>query len=241
MIPQQNTEKGTLHRQTPKEYADSIKAFASEKKLSSLHPGDNFRPLAEFLQCDDRLNRDVHDYVIVHDLSYDINDARRTTHFSASQVRDFANYRMPTGSSGQVIFLRGYPSPAWLNLIGAKYQVDPEIFRRYLAFKVPTEDFFDLPGPSPASHSILKLSITSIGKQCGSTIGRDSGPAALKTHFNSLGANAVSNIGNSIVRRFNWHDQKYFSLEQNIHASIIMCETGWVCKFYFLLLFDRSI
>jgi hypothetical protein len=39
---------------------------------------------------------------------------------------------LPDRESFVIVLLQGFPSPQWLNLLGARFQIDPEFFRRHV-------------------------------------------------------------------------------------------------------------
>jgi hypothetical protein len=237
-LDEENEKKEPTWQQASLNYAQRVKAYASIGKSSSLFPGDNFTQLSDFLNrpgpwphdpyTTAYTPRDKFVYATTHDLSCNIEDHQRVTNFTVNELRHFADHKAPKPGSGQLIFLRGFPSASWLNVIGSKYHIDPELFRRQLAYKVPTDKYFDLPATSSSSRSMLKLHITSIGQQQSTTTGRIEGSETLQRHFDAL--RRRGKVGESIVRRFNWHDEKYFSIEQHIQICVIHYKTSWICK-----------
>ena len=215
------------------DYANTIRTHAARTKGQSLYPGPNYRALADFIE-DLRWkqphslphpSRSRHfDFAAIHDLAFDVSESSRLTLFdSLSDFERFDTHEDPRPDSGQILFLRGYPSPDWIRHVGAKYRIDPEFFRRQLILD-RTLDFFDLPMPPSSSENIIALNITSIGRCNSTTLGRQTSPRALQKYSQNLG----TKVGESIVRRFSWHDEEHFSIEQQISLCVVNKGAGWV-------------
>lgn len=84
-------------------------------------------------------------------------------------VRSFEDFeRVETyrnaGSTNNMIFLKGYPSPGWLRYIGSKYGIDPEFFRRHYEFEhlsKPPSNVFPVSRLSSTWH-MFKLNLTTV-------------------------------------------------------------------------------
>lgn len=224
-----------MEKQTPgpQDYANAIRIHAVRAKGYSLYPGPNYRALANFIKNlrskppIPQLYRPAHDefkYAALHDLALEIDDPGRITLFDGLSGLDrFEAHQDPQPDSGQILFLRGYPSPDWMRRVGARYRLDPEFFRRQLSLG-PTLDYFDLPALPSSSENIIHLNATSIGRCDSTTLGRQASLKALQKHFQNLG----TRVGESIVRRFSWHDEEHFSIDQQISAYVTEQGPGWV-------------
>ena len=135
--------------------------------------------------------RDLEAFVFATIYEYLPDNSKRVTNFDSdlSGRNEFSVYERSTLGSGRVMFLRGFASPEWLNLVGSLYRVDPEFFRRHLDFlqpqkhheiptrfalpqqaglkqqlsllhQIPTQ--FDLPSLPSTSENIVRLQIVSI-------------------------------------------------------------------------------
>jgi hypothetical protein len=226
--PRQEKDEVESWKHNSRAYAEAVAAHVEQKNQYSALPYENFRWFALFLQGYQRppeyppiafLEKDKYSFATIHDLSGDETTDDITEICGPQQLQQLAYHRSPQASCGQALFLRGFPSCEWLNLVGSKYGVDPEFFRRHLEFRIPTERFFELPGLSSSNHNILKLYVTSIGRHNGTTATRDAGPEGLAKHWETLKSNEI--VGDSIVRRFNWHTDEYFSIEQHISVCVI--------------------
>jgi hypothetical protein len=170
-----------------------------------------------------------HNFAILHDLAYDRKDTRYFTAFSGPDaLQKFEEHTAPHDNCGQLLFLRGYPSNEWINTIGARYRIDPEIFRRQLHHG-QTCEFHDLPDKPSSSMHIIKLSTSTIGSRQVLDITREEEEEALESHFHNLGQRPDL-VGESIVRRLSTHDAKHFSIEQHIFISVMRRSEGWLGK-----------
>lgn len=223
-------------RRLPEDYAAAVSKFSVRTQQYSLHPGIHFRSLALFLtgksyttpsSVHQRAGLRDHSFVVIHDLGYERHDPRRVASFDSLQgLVAFLAHPSPRKDCGQLLFLRGYPSHHWANTIGSRYQIDPEIFRRHLT-PGHKHGFYDLPGPGSLSHNIIKLSITSLGTGYANTLGRQDEPRVLHEYSRLLGTNQEV-VGESLVRKFNVHDEEHFSIEQDISISVVKRGEGWL-------------
>lgn len=230
-------------KRTPKHYADSITAHATRSAHDHLFPGTHYHSLSRFLQPATYQTlkvspnrkysfiRRTHDFAVLHDLAYTQDDPRYMTSFdSVNGPQNLAAHTFPHDHSGQLLFLRGWPSPEWINTIGARYRVEPEIFRRHLEYG-PTYEAFDLPGLPSASVNIIKLSTSTLGDGQVLAVDREQEMTAVQSHFNALGSDPAV-VGESVVRRLWIHDKKHFSIEQFVFICVIRKGDGWVGESY---------
>jgi hypothetical protein len=145
---------------------------------------------------------------------------------------DLEKCETPSSGSAHLLFLEGYPSPEWLNLIGARYRVDPEFYRRHLDFMQP-ENQFDLPSLPSASKNIVKLPLVTIGvqKNLGS-LSLDSLEQHRERAFHATQAytkqmNTTAEVGQPIVRSFLICDENHFTIEQELSICIESGKGGW--------------
>lgn len=124
----------------PRDYAVAVYRHTLRNKERHLSTGTNYRSLALFLKSTNThapsgatqapgVSRE-HDVFIIHDLT---PAGRRITRFSGiTGLQKFSKHPLPADDCGQLLFLRGLPSPEWVNTIGVRYRVDPELFRCHL-------------------------------------------------------------------------------------------------------------
>jgi hypothetical protein len=75
----------------------------------------------------------------------------------------FAQLGSPNIDTARLVFIRGYPSPEWICLLGSQYRIDIEFFRQ-LHF-LEDKDFYDLPPTPSNSRKFLRLRIPTIFKR----------------------------------------------------------------------------
>jgi hypothetical protein len=147
---------------------------------------------------------------------------------------------------GRLIFLRGYQPPEWLNIIGHRYQIDHEFFRRHLDFDTTNTSpaFFSTPMLASNFDNMLQVSVTTLGfrlagddaistaqqeklrklrKNCTTRLQED-----LKSQFSDQ--NCDSRQGESVVRGLTIHGREDFSLEQDISLYVGETDGGWIGK-----------
>ncbi|KAF2238372.1 hypothetical protein EV356DRAFT_507477 [Viridothelium virens] len=137
-----------------------------------------------------------------------------------------------------MIFLRGVPSPQWLNQLGASLDIDPEFFYRHIEVSpafLPQSDSLHqsyLP-PSPTTRNIFELRICNTGswepnhsRIALSELRRSSHDSMHQNLENFINWRHVS-LGDSIVRRFSVHDLYCFTIEQKITVEVIFHTQQW--------------
>ena len=222
-------------RRTPSDYAKTVSKHSTRSEHDSLYPGVQYRSIVKFLNStgqhhgtksrtpDPPFPKREHSFAILHDLAYDRQDPQYFTTFDDPQA--LFCHPAPRKDCGQLLFLRGYPSHTWMNTIGARYRIDPEVFRRKLQ-QVPGSDYYDLPDLPSSSINIIKLSTTTIGYGEVPSSSRHEHETQLQDHFNNLGKSGL--IGESIVRQLWNHDEMHFSIEQNIIVNVVRRQEGWL-------------
>ncbi|KAI0147056.1 hypothetical protein GGR57DRAFT_516083 [Xylariaceae sp. FL1272] len=239
--PQLSPEERKRKRR-PEEYAEAVAEYSKIAKEHHLHPGTHYRQLSRFLQGNSiyigghgNIQHNTpfrrHDLVVVHDLT---DSGREIKCFdSITGLNELMGHPLPGRGCGQLLFVRGYPSRDWVNLIGSRYRVDPEIFRRHLDLD-RSEDYFDTPSLPSATHNMIRLTTTSIGRHSvvGSKLPRQ---FSLDQYHCSLGRNPDA-VGESLVRRFSAHSDDRFSIDQHISICVLKRGEGWVA----LILLDSG-
>jgi hypothetical protein len=219
------------------DYAQAVEAHVRQKSSQSLLPHPNFQWFAIFLQGRKEppsytvsIEEDHHVFGIIHDYMPTRRYGSRITDISGQwQLQQLVAHPRPQTGTGQLIFLRGFPTHDWLKVVGSQHGIDPEFFRRHMEFRIPTEKFFDLPGLPSSDDNLLRLSITTVGLHTPTTSSKARGTGDLKKHWEATKTRNV--VGESIVRRFSWHFDRYFSIEQHLSICVVpKHEGGWICK-----------
>jgi hypothetical protein len=158
-------------------YSSRINIHASQSTKDSLFPGQNYQGIAEYLQQTQQNNPKVNHYQPVarnekFATLYDFNN------FSSNRIRELKSIKefesliekySQDERCSLLLFLKGYPSPHWLNSIGSKCSIDPEFFQRHVDFWSTNgmPNYFVLPPLLSSSSNMLRLSLTTIGSREG--------------------------------------------------------------------------
>lgn len=139
-------------------------------------------------------------------------------------------------NGGQLIYLSGYPSPERMLQLTQSHRIDPEFWRRHFSqIKHSTTSFEDTKVPS-STCNIIQLRYWTIGSRGGSvsssnissSLLRKQEKALMEIYKDGLSSSVSPGIlwktGDSIVRRYEVHDQQYFSVEQVL--SIYLTRTS---------------
>lgn len=160
---------------------------------------------------------------------------------SVSGLEAFRNDSKSDPASGNLILMRGYPSPDWLHAIGAQFKVDPDFYLRHLDF-MRYRDFYNDPGLQSSYEHFVQLKITTICTRR-TAITRDQIKTArecenesIKKFQQKLGADG--RVGESIVRRFSTHNENTFTIEQDMscYVKTINSKCGWTGTSYDLMI-----
>jgi hypothetical protein len=217
---------------------------------TSLYTGDNYEALADYLQkpysqypdppgprTDGR--EEPMQFVTLHDLNIPERTNDRIKIFSDIRLfEETMREKAHSNSPRLLLFMRGYPTPEWLNTIGWLCNVDPEFYLRHLNFKseAKTNYFTSLMLPSSTSN-IIRLRTTSIGyrqrfgRRSQQTVETLRKQAQLEMeNYRSQLNKASTQVGHSIVRSFAVHDQEHYTLEQEISicTNEFGVDQGWV-------------
>ena len=146
--------------------------------------------------------------------------------FHPSELSAASDY---ISSNYQLLFLQGYPSPEWLNTLGAHFEVDPRFFSHHLGFLSINGQYQHtecrmLPS---ALKTILLLTVTSLGRQESQhdeslNTKRKEASSKMAQYLDDLrtGHNSKTRrpwqLGDSIVRSYDIYDHEKFALEQTI-------------------------
>lgn len=175
------------------------------------------------------------------------SDAERITpemkpiHFSNwKQFEDFSPPG-PQDDRNQLLFLRGYPSREWLNLLGCKYHVDPEFFRRHFDFRSPTDgsNNFSTPSLPSASWHLIKLPMMTVGcrnmlakkyRQSDIRHLRMEDTRDMENYLHKLNRGSEINTGDAVIRQFWTIDETHFAIEQRVSICIQRIGHNWASK-----------
>jgi hypothetical protein len=144
-----------------------------------------------------------------------------------------------SGNTPVMIFMLGHQPPECLTRVGAICQVQPIFFQRHLEYRWssrPLNLFSSTYLPS-CSFNIIRLRIVTIGDR-GENISsgshshiqsmRERCEADMSSYLHDVTREYQLQAGNSIVREFNVHDGRYFSLEQEVTVMVKKLPNSWL-------------
>ncbi|KAI1456286.1 hypothetical protein F4805DRAFT_476069 [Annulohypoxylon moriforme] len=254
---QENKPNNRQRARTAQDYAYRVRTHASITASESFHPGDSLRNLADFLwqpcirratQIDSISTPSVtttpHQRPCFASL-YQISNGSmlQLPLDTAKKFEDLGESVIPSQNCFSLLLLQGYPSPRWLNALGARYGIDPEYYHRHLLFASASNKGLHKRTATNILPScigdMVSLKVTKIGSEEST---RHSGEqekldslrkhsakdmASYMTKLASLNTTGIE-AGDSIVREFSLHDFDYFSLEQTISLGIHPVGQGWI-------------
>lgn len=224
---------------TPEQYMKSLQQACAESQQSELFSRVQYQFLVDYLKSTSRheiptapggLGRrvgrrvppptrpeDRFTFVIVHTIA---NGTIKRQDFDYRLGLD-EFWAVPEAEPGtdQVIFVRGSLSPAWIEMLGSRYKIDPEFFRRHLQY-LSRHDYSDLlPLPS-ASTSMLFLPVASLYTRS-LALSQDQVAKRRKEDDNVVRSNhqviqQKASCGESVVRKLSTLSDRLLSVEHDI-------------------------
>lgn len=171
-------------------------------------------------------------FVVLHDLH-----SKSVLQFDADEgISSFQNFPVHEDRN-HVLFIRGYPSPKWLEMIGAKYMVDPELFQRHLYFQSLAAgelNHYSYPSVPSTKAKIFDLCITTIVSK--DTLIPGYGPddvedlrrAATKAtakHHREL--KVTARVADTVVRKHSILTKQLSVIEQTVSIEVVSTGKGW--------------
>ncbi|OBT64481.1 hypothetical protein VE03_05375 [Pseudogymnoascus sp. 23342-1-I1] len=175
--PPPAAEPPAAQSRTSEQYTKSLHQACTESLQTDLFSRIHYQFLSHYLKSTSRYGPPTHGpdrrasvpasqthvdrftYVVVHTISN--GTIKRHDFDHKLGLDEFWAFPEAEPNTDQVIFVRGSLSPAWLELLGAKYKVDPEFFRRHLQY-LSQSDYSDLPPLPSASTNSIFLPVTSL-------------------------------------------------------------------------------
>ncbi|CAG8410499.1 unnamed protein product [Penicillium salamii] len=173
-----------------------------------------------------------HDLIVVYnsrERKWDVQHYRQEQHEAF-----YATNSVPAGGSGQIVFIRGFISPSWVSVIGSKYNIDPEFFRRhmdYLSASVERHSY-GFPSLSSSSNNIFRLCVSTLlhrddfGGQDLQSQRSDQSVELAAYKIQQLGSTKVS-CGDSVVREHSTVCSSFSVIEQWISLCITKTNGTW--------------
>ena len=233
------------------EYARNVLSHAETTSEQSLYPVDDFGDFATFLwqpyaYRPPRLNSPfpaVESTCCFASL-YKISSKMmtRVPFETVGQFEELGQTVIPHSDSFALLLLRGYPCAEWLNVLGARFDIDPEFFRRHSLFASRPGRKTSKPTAIqilPSCHSdMLSLQVTTISLQKHDLQMKHDQEEldALRRDFSKQISTYTSKLAllnspdmtacDPIAREFSVHDIDCFSLEQAISIYIPSTSKG---------------
>ncbi|RFU31495.1 hypothetical protein B7463_g4797, partial [Scytalidium lignicola] len=231
---------------TPENYARAIISLSKRYSSISAFPGNDYIDIGRWMQ--DRsllyLAKQEEDAIVSasgseqpHDLVVVYNSGKKkwdVQQYSQEQYKEFSNTTsVPAEGLGQIVFIRGFISPSWVSVIGSKYNIDPEFFKRHMDFLSGSVDSHSYGSPSLASSSnnIFRLCVSTLLQRDGfrkqDLQSQRSGHATeLRAYKLELRSTRVC-CGDSLVREYSTVCSSFSVIEQWISLCITKTDAGW--------------
>ncbi|CEO60843.1 hypothetical protein PMG11_05348 [Penicillium brasilianum] len=226
---------------TPYSYAQAVLRHSRTTPDRTLFPGHNYQALAKFLNqpylpqttgAPYPQLRPNQPLVVLHRFSQDQEHQVLLYNPTTTGLEQLDLETQAGSNSGKIVFLNGFVPPEWLNLIGARYRVDPEFYRQHLSF-MQQEGQPDLPGLPYTSKNIVRLPLISIGtwgtdriSQKGCLAGQRSAAfQKIKSYLRSFDATTLP--GQGIARNLIVNDAVHFTVEQEASICVEKKDGGW--------------
>lgn len=213
----------------------------------SAFPGNNYVDIGAWLLQDRSLlnpvksgedavlftskSEEPHDLVVV----YNTNERKWETHSYGQEQHDefWADPPAPAERSGQLVFIRGFLSPSWVSVLGSRYNIDPEFFRRHMDFLSASVDkhAYSFPSLASTSDNIFRLCVATLlhredygGQDLQSQRTRHA--QELGAYRQELSSNRVC-CGDSLVREYSTVCSRISVMEQWISLYVTKTDRGW--------------
>jgi len=251
------------HTATAQAFASTVLKHAQKTHQTSLFPGQNYQRLAEFLCLPYEslsfnnnhklsLTGSINLFVTAPQEECEQDKASFLTvyHYSPSAPLRLARYAANRDGweafeqrhevlgpgCAQVLFMRGFAPPEWLNTIGSTYRVDPEYIRQHLRFLQPDEQF-DIPGLPSTFTNCVRLPLVTNGVRDGgdtqeqlggADMAQDRQDASMMIDMHLQKLDRSGHGAQSIVRTLMLHNERYYSLEQEVSICVLRKGGGWI-------------
>ncbi|GAB0137900.1 hypothetical protein EsDP_00006153 [Epichloe bromicola] len=233
---------------TPENYTRAIISLSRRYSSTSAFPGNNYVDIGEWMLQERSLlssakpgeaatpfasrSEQSHDLVVVYNSGEREWDVQ---HYNQGQHEAFsAATSGPAESFGQIVFIRGFISPSWMSVIGSKYNIDPEFFRRHMDFLSASIDrhAYSIPSLASSSNNIFRLCVNTLldrddfGKQDLQSQRLDESTELGTYKAQQLGSTRVC-CGDSLVREYSTVCSRFSVIEQWISLCVTKRDGGW--------------
>ena len=231
------------------DYVRSIITYTEHRISNSLISGELFGGLAALFRRGYNEGKNVKVDVVVHNFSTSKRKANSADLAQCLKVSELAKLQVLSEhreyenkvfrDEATMVFIRGHQPPECLTCLGAKYNINPLFFLRHLEYRWSSRPFklFESPSLPSAAFNIIQLQIITIGER-DDNLGlsgnfqiqdlRAKGEIGMKDYLKDLEREHRLQAGSSIVREFNVHSARYFTLLQNITVTIQAKGDRWL-------------
>jgi hypothetical protein len=230
--------------ETSEVYGEYVEAFSQRSQDDYLLSGRHYSCLARFLRgsrngASKRLPSPAGSagrQTSRHSFLTSINlygDKEELTPTELSTPHHFLTSDQLSANCSLLLFLKGYPSPDWIKVLGTTFRVDPEFWRRHLEF-LQSEKFYDLPSlPSYVNRSVQLRIVTIFNRHTAISRGavekaRENAVETMRDHHLQLQRDDI--VGESIIRRLDVHSENIFTIEQHVSCTVSTKNGGWAGK-----------
>lgn len=233
----------------PRDYADRVSSYASCKADKALYSGHHLDPLSRYLRSADEFettgspeNSTQSDFARLYDFTMP-PDERGQVLASPAKIAESAREACCAPSQARILFLKGHPTPDYVDAIGSAYNVDPEFFRQHLGEHTLSGHHAYRTSSLPSSRMLMPRLHTmtvgfcrsSSGERCGEdkvTQLRRLNEKGAEEYMNNLIQNdSAWELGSSYIRRLTVHDEDSFSMEQYMSICVNTTSNGWTGPF----------
>lgn len=192
------------------------------------------RPAFETLSLNSAIPEDdiTSNFAVIHNLA---TGSRTLFGPSSSHIAEFAaNKDVP---EAMLLFLRGFPSPQWLNVIGNKHGASPDLYQRHLQYKTFTgrgRDLCSSPSLPSSSSRVIQLTVSTICARSGwgSRYEPEDLQEARRQESDAMGKYFLqlrnkAKVADSVVRKCLLLSKQERVLEQTISIDVGQSEKGW--------------
>ncbi|KAK2600213.1 hypothetical protein QQS21_005009 [Conoideocrella luteorostrata] len=233
---------------TPENYTRAIISLSRRYSSTSAFPGNNYADIGEWMLQERSLlnsakpgeaeipfaskSEQPHDLVVVYNSGEREWDVQ---HYDQGQLEAFCSASSgPAEGSGQIVFIRGFISPSWMSVIGSKYNIDPEFFRRHMDFLSGSIDrhAFSIPSLASSSNNIFRLCVNTLLHR--DDFGRQDIQSQRSYESTELGVYKALQLrstrvccGDSLVREYSTVCSRFSLIEQWISLCFVKRDAGW--------------
>lgn len=249
------TNKASADEQlSPQGYASLVGAYVQYSIGTSPIAGELFSGLGDYLNREFDQTEIPHVDIVINTVSSLSKRARQASIVrihavsELDKLRDIllAKHSEPLAEVS-IIFMRGHQPPQCLTRIGSTCNINPFFFLRHLEYLWAYRPLklFTFPSLPSSSCTTVRLKMITLGEheERGGWVGspklqdlRARSQNSMMTYLENVSREYKLYPGNSIVRAFNQHSARYFSIEQEMTVTVQRDTTGWRSRLNFPLL-----